>query len=41
VWVGVDMVGTYALQAFDPKFVKALGLDLLDVDPSARGQFYK
>ncbi|MCJ1249401.1 hypothetical protein MMC30_006625 [Trapelia coarctata] len=38
---GVDMVATYALQAFDPKFVQALGLDLLDVDPSARGQFYK
>lgn len=35
------MVGTYALQAFDSKFVKALGLDLLDYDPSARGQFYK
>ena len=35
------MVGTYALQTWDQKFVQKLGLDLLDMDPSARGQFYK
>jgi len=35
------MVATYALQAFDSRFVKAVSLALLDIDPSARGQFYK
>ena len=38
---GNDMVGAYALQTWDNKFVKKLGLDLLDMDPFARGQFYK
>ncbi len=38
---GIDMVGTYALQTFDPIFVWVMGLKLLDFDPTARGQFYK
>lgn len=35
------MVATYALQAFNAEFVKLVGLNLMDVDPFARGQFYK
>jgi len=38
---GIDMVATYALQKFDPEFVKAVALEPLDFDPSARDQFYK
>lgn len=41
VVVGIDMMATYALQDWDEDFVRTLALDLLDMDPAPRGQFYK
>ncbi|GAB7356898.1 hypothetical protein MBLNU459_g7758t1 [Dothideomycetes sp. NU459] len=38
---GIDMVATYVLEHFDREMAQFLGLNLLDVDPTARGQFYK
>lgn len=34
------MIGDYALKHFDETLVRALALEPLDVDPTARGQFY-
>ncbi|OCL12767.1 DJ-1/PfpI family protein [Glonium stellatum] len=38
---GNDMVAAYALQTWDEKFVKTVSLNMLDMDPASRGQFYK
>ena len=40
-YIGIDMVGTYALENWPKDFVNAMALDLLDFDPAPRGQFYK
>lgn len=37
---GIDMVATYVMESFNEKIAR-FSLDGLDVDPTARGQFYK
>ena len=37
---GIDMIATYVQQTFDP-MLASIALGMLDVDPSARGQYYK
>lgn len=37
----MDMVATYALENFEKMFVQYISLSPLDLDPKARGQFYK
>lgn len=37
---GIDMLATYVMQKFDEGIARA-AWEALDVDPTARGQFYK
>ena len=35
------MIAVYALEKFPKDLVRDLSMDILDLDPEARGQFYK